>query len=377
MFDSTSNEGLVFLKTKINTNKCKLACFDLDGTLIKVKSGAKFATNINDWTPFSPTVKHILQTLAKDHIIVIFTNQSKYTSEFQMKVNNIMSFYEINDYACYIATSHNYYRKPHVNMFEQFLRDHCIVNYDVDNSFYCGDAAGRYNVKTNKNLDHSISDYYFAKNIGISFYTPEQFFINKYDVSIYDKKDIYYQNFELYLLDCVNINKSNLLNMFTQIESFLQINNPKMIIMIGPPSSGKSTLSKTIIHKYVDYQIQYINQDSQKTQMKKYMADAIANNKNILIDNLNYDGNKRNQLIQSAPGYNVMYIYFDISKQLAMHLNQYRVAITGCEEIPDIVYHMYYKNLSMIEIPAHIIIIKPEMYLYMLNTYKLIKSYIC
>ncbi len=49
------------------------------------------------------------------------------------------------------------------------------VDIDLKKSFYCGDAAGR--VK-GKKKDFSDSDYKFALNINITFFTPEMLFHN-------------------------------------------------------------------------------------------------------------------------------------------------------------------------------------------------------
>lgn len=48
----------------------------------------------------------------------------------------------------------------------------------MDNSFYCGDAAGRVaNWAPGKKKDHSMADKLFAENLNLTFYTPEQFFL--------------------------------------------------------------------------------------------------------------------------------------------------------------------------------------------------------
>lgn len=45
-------------------------------------------------------------------------------------------------------------------------------------SFYCGDAAGRVaNWAPGKKKDHSMADILLAENLGLKFYTPEQFFL--------------------------------------------------------------------------------------------------------------------------------------------------------------------------------------------------------
>lgn len=48
----------------------------------------------------------------------------------------------------------------------------------MDESFYCGDAAGRLaKWAPGKKKDHSMADKLLAENLGLKFYTPEQFFL--------------------------------------------------------------------------------------------------------------------------------------------------------------------------------------------------------
>ncbi len=51
------------------------------------------------------------------------------------------------------------------------------IAIDMKNSFYCGDAAGRKRVNGKK--DFACSDRLFAINLNITFYTPEECFLNK------------------------------------------------------------------------------------------------------------------------------------------------------------------------------------------------------
>lgn len=48
----------------------------------------------------------------------------------------------------------------------------------MEKSFFCGDAAGRpVNWAPGKKKDHSMADKLFAENLGLKFYTPEQYFL--------------------------------------------------------------------------------------------------------------------------------------------------------------------------------------------------------
>ena len=54
------------------------------------------------------------------------------------------------------------------------------VQIDVPGSFFVGDAAGRpAGWKPNAPKDFSDSDILFADAAGISFYTPDEFFLNE------------------------------------------------------------------------------------------------------------------------------------------------------------------------------------------------------
>lgn len=52
------------------------------------------------------------------------------------------------------------------------------MEINKDESFYCGDAAGRLaKWAPGKKKDHSMADKLLAENLGLKFYTPEQFFL--------------------------------------------------------------------------------------------------------------------------------------------------------------------------------------------------------
>ena len=82
----------------------------------------------------------------------------------------------------FVASADDLYRKPAVDMWS-FMLAHCNGGQAVDQavSVYVGDAAGRPaawdgDAKTKK--DFSASDRKFAFNVGVSFYTPEEYFLN-------------------------------------------------------------------------------------------------------------------------------------------------------------------------------------------------------
>ncbi|GME85124.1 unnamed protein product [Ambrosiozyma monospora] len=201
--------------------KFQIASFDLDDTLIQTKSGFKFGKSADDWKFKYPEIQEKGKltewiTQAKDckdeektiiPIMVIFTNQggvtnnhdsnepkSKSLLKLLTKLQLILDSSPLAEVPTLIYAStkkskkdsqngvgsvdelHSSFRKPGIGMFEQLKRDLSdgvgidggLI--DMEKSFYVGDAAGR-------KSDFSDSDKKFAENVGLKFYTPEEFFV--------------------------------------------------------------------------------------------------------------------------------------------------------------------------------------------------------
>ncbi|TIC15809.1 PNK3P-domain-containing protein [Wallemia mellicola] len=162
----------------------KIAAFDLDGTLIKPKSGSTFPKHASDWKFLHKNLKERLSSLIDDGYAVIIISNQNYESrpakleEWQRKLEFIGDKLEDIPFVCMAATSKDENRKPNVGMWEcleRYLEAQEVGKPDISQSFYVGDAAGR--PKENRRpADHSSDDLNFAKNLDLQFFTPEEYF---------------------------------------------------------------------------------------------------------------------------------------------------------------------------------------------------------
>jgi len=277
------------------TIKEKMASFDYDWTIVNPKDGKTFPSSIDDWIWLYPGVPEKIKQYYEDgYMIVVFTNQSKKWKCEQIQM--VMKQLEIPLFVV-IATDKSDY-KPNPILFNTSFRD----NINKEDSFFVGDALGR-------KSDFSDSDKVFAENIGIKCYSPEDIFTNKTDT------------FELPIIPLSA--------------------NPEIIIMVGYPGSGKSTIAENICKR--DNYI-HIAGDIYKTSSKMIKAslEYISQSKSIVFDATHSSIKKRKEFIDLSKKYNyeVKCIHTATSLDISYKRNKSR-----CDEkqVPKIAYAVYTK----------------------------------
>ena len=277
------------------TNREKMASFDYDWTIVNPKEGKTFPTSIDDWVWLYPSVPNTIKKYYNEgYMIVIFTNQSKKWKFEQIQI--VMKLLEIPLFIV-IANDKSEY-KPNPILFN------CLFDNKINKlqSFFVGDALGR-------KSDYSDSDKIFAENIGIKWYSPEDIFTNKTDV------------FEI-----PNIPLSP---------------TPEIIIMVGYPGSGKSTISKNIC-KNENYIL--IQGDVYKTSSKMIKASLqhIAKSKSIIFDATHSSVKKRKEYVDLAlkHNYKAKCIHVSLSLDESYKRNKARC---DKEQVPKIAYSIYKK----------------------------------
>lgn len=291
--------------------RMKMASFDYDWTLVNPESDSTLPKDINDWEWYYHTIPEKLKGLYNDgYMIVIFTNQSK-----SWRIQQIKNVLESLNIPCFIIIGKSKdYKKPSIELYKAFIGKHTI---DKDKSFFVGDALGR-------KIDFANSDAEFAKNIGIKYYSPEEYFDIHYELDTKTKsrvKDI--------------IKSSN-------------INNPSkqcLIIMMGYPGSGKSSIVDYIKNECPRFKI--LSGDKLKTtgKIKKTVSKNLESGNSIIIDATNSSENKRKEYLDLAIKFNIstdnIYIIEqNIKMNLAFKRNRTR---NPEQQIPKIAYNVYRK----------------------------------
>jgi bifunctional polynucleotide phosphatase/kinase len=343
----------------------RIIAFDLDSTLIKTKSGKKFAKDGDDWVWLYDAVPKKLQSIAEKHIgLVIVSNQSGLTdnanklTEFKKKIENVTT--DIPEITVFVAPD-SVFRKPSSMIFEMHISK--MFN-DVPVLMFVGDAAGRKG-------DFADSDRAFAHNIAlraklttpaakISFKTPEEFFLQRPAAKFswshqFDAKKY---------LDSLKANNPT--------DTEITITEPLTImILVGPPASGKSSFVEEMFSND-DLNVIHISKDIQKTKTMHTYERALKEKPNkpikkrvIVIDNTNPSKAARAEYISKVPeGTPVICVQMlafkdattpfnletkedrDEQIQMAKHFNRVRMneaLRTGepVKTISDIVYKVY------------------------------------
>ena len=159
----------------------RMVAFDLDGTIIKTKSGKSFAVDENDWTFFAPDVPSKLKHLHESgSYLAIISNQKGVSAghqnleELQNKIDRIISAIGVPmDVFCSLQS--DAFRKPCTASWKFLMERRGPLNRGgaqvsktalSSEDIYVGDAAGRPK-QGHRKKDHSASDLKFARNLGV------------------------------------------------------------------------------------------------------------------------------------------------------------------------------------------------------------------
>lgn len=313
------------------TKRRKLAAFDLDSTLITSASGKKFTNDASDWKWWDASVPAKLRSIYEEgYRIIILSNQngltlhrdpkakgpdtSKRLAPFKQKVSAILAQLDIPS-SIYAATGKDIYRKPRTGMWKELCEDYDLHDVDKEGSVFVGDAGGRIAVPASNGKkaiakDFSCSDRNFAHNVGITYQTPEEFFLGEEPREFIRDFDVSTWTFPPDTTD----------NGDAPDVMFEKKNDQDLVLFCGPPGAGKSTFYWKCL-KPLGYE--RVNQDLLKSKDKCFKAakQHLEEGDSVAVDNTNADPDTRRQWIELANNNDVPIrcVWFKTAQSVAEH----------------------------------------------------------
>jgi bifunctional polynucleotide phosphatase/kinase len=194
--------------------------------------------------------------------------------------------------------------KPNTIMYDVLVGS---AKVNKEQSFFVGDALGGKG-------DWADSDKIFAQNIGLKCQSPEKMFAAKQEEAV---------------LEIPQLNLSD---------------SKQVVIMVGYPGSGKSTIAKKICE---NEQFVLIQGDVHKTSPKMIKAalPSIKEGKSVVFDATNSSCKKRSEYIEFAKKHNlkVVCVHMSTSLEISYKRNKER---DPDEQVPKIAYSVYTKHFE-------------------------------
>jgi len=232
--------------------------------------------------------------------------------QFSQKVVNILKRLGINAIVFVSTADTGYFRKPRPGIWEWLELRGNGVKIDKDKSFYCGDAAGREaGFIAGRKKDFSCSDRLFAENVGIKFYTPEEFFLGHKPTKKFSKP----------FCPIKDDMPSNLLEPST---TRLVPSSLTLTMMVGIQGSGKSNVAKLMEEEGAVIASNDVTGGKEKTL--RIVESALMKGKSVVVDNTHVDKLSRKNYIELGIKYDakVRAFVMQTSHDHAKHNNLFR-----------------------------------------------------
>lgn len=345
-------------KASLSKKTCMVG-FDMDGCLIDTKSGRTFPTDyVTDWRLWHATkVAAKLRDLHESGAyLCIISNQGGIDNgkvawtEVEPKIRGILDTLGVPmDFIC-CHRKPSLYRKPSIGAW-QLMQKHRCPSAIKGESSYVGDAAGRPARGGGRKKDFSDTDYKLALNLGISFFTPERFFL--------DDRSPYHCNLPApapftKLSTCSSSESS------FEVEKILWPGGAggakEIVLLVAPAGTGKTTLAQMMQSRSPSGdECVVVNQDTLGTRPRCLAAaeSAISMRRaHIIVDNTNLSPTIRAEWVQLANrhGYKIRCIYLRTEKEVALTQVVYRLLSPDTpeaerREISAVTLNTHYKNV--------------------------------
>ncbi|KAG2149258.1 polynucleotide kinase 3 phosphatase-domain-containing protein [Suillus clintonianus] len=318
----------------------KVAAFDLDGTVIKSNHKNRSREAALHWEWWRACVPVKLEELHQEgYSIILVSNQAlkqQRLEDWKKKIPLISAALPSVPFRIFAASAKDGFRKPMPGMWDELERifavdgiqigeSHrnfgCIANIlcsslsDKEVSFFVGDAAGRTN-------DFASTDRKWAFNIGISFFTPEEYFLQLPSAP--------------YTLPSFHVSSLPKLPLLDPpiAQIIPDTAGTELVVFSGFPCLGKSSFFR---RHFAPAGYTHINQDTLGSRSKCVKAAEVAlkAGTSCVIDNTNRDIATRKYYLDLAKKLElpVRCIVFIGSIDLAWHNNLYRAYVHPSTEL--------------------------------------------
>ncbi|KAI8811779.1 polynucleotide kinase 3 phosphatase-domain-containing protein [Cladochytrium replicatum] len=343
----------IFKKDVFGEKRLKIAAYDLDGTLVTTKSGNVHAKDTDDWQFLfnrATIVKELKRKLDEGFAVIVISNQAGIGSVGKFIANmpgtdpktvaKIKTFQgRATGFARSLglpivilaAASDDNFRKPCLGMWDYFVRNMMGCKpeeVDLQASFYVGDAAGRKRAGASSGRgkkgapkdDFADTDWKFAKNIPVEFFTPETFFTGREDPTATFAEPQFNPRI---LANSAQSESSDLAALVpSKGEKRFEV-----VVLCGRMGSGKSTFYR---RHFSPLGYKHVNQDTLKTREKciKACSEYLSQGLSVVIDNTNRDAATRKHYTTLAKkhGARIRCFYFACSEEVCKHNDAVRMA---------------------------------------------------
>jgi len=247
---------MLTIKTGELSRSGKVSAFDLDGTLIP-----SVRDEYQELTLTRPTIRAMQREVDAGNDIVIFSNQSRPPKDLEARARKILNLFPFPVWA-YFSVKDDSTRKPATGMWDRFVQEYGCAEIVAT---YIGDAGGR-PAQAGRSADFSDSDLKFAKNIGISFCHASDYFLKRRKI---------------------------------------RLNNAQVVLMVGFPASGKSTIAKSLDGYTV------IGNDicGNISKTKKELRLLLDDGHKVVVDNTNVTVANREEILDITKGFKTVVIW--------------------------------------------------------------------
>ena len=321
----------------------RIAGFDFDQTLSIPKSGRTFPKDGQDFQLLHPDLPKRVQEITRNRRFVIFTNQmgvGKHTTAKAIcqRISGILSLLGQIPAIVFASASENEFRKPRIQMFEHFVREHNHeIPIDPNDSVFVGDAAGR--PKSNgRKKDHSDADYLFALNCGLNFMTPEQLLAGESIISAHKYNITHLPQPAFNPREWLDSSLPFACDVESGIEYPSHFDFEQewkkvckeqniLLVMSGVPASGKSQFVRRFCSDWhLISRDKLGSMEKCEKELKSFLKQLSDGQNHVCIDNTNVDVSSRRRWIEISKPYNFMLVsvHMNVGLDQAFHNNKFR-----------------------------------------------------